>query len=190
MLLCSDFQSPNHLTLNHSGRTTCSTCGGEVSVSASRRLSRRSRSILTVAFVSHHVPGTAKTKPLLHFSIAHQILHGKFYNCMEVRYLPVYFPSEEEKSNPKLFAHNVRQIMASALGVRTTEHAYEDVMLQGEVRFVSGLMVSGLSSQSLSNRQKGNTFPLRRCFSRLQVCTIRLISWTCPETSSLCISTR
>jgi lysophosphatidylcholine acyltransferase/lyso-PAF acetyltransferase len=57
----------------------------------------------------------------------------QFYNNMEVRYLPVYYPSDEEKSNPKLFAKNVRQVMARALGVQTTEHAYEDVMLQGEV---------------------------------------------------------
>jgi lysophosphatidylcholine acyltransferase/lyso-PAF acetyltransferase len=53
---------------------------------------------------------------------------------MEVQYLPVYYPSDEEKSDPKLFANNVRQVMARALGVPTTEHAYEDVMLQGEVR--------------------------------------------------------
>lgn len=56
----------------------------------------------------------------------------QFYNRMEVQYLPVYYPSEEEKSDPKLFANNVRQVMARALGVPTTEHAYEDVMLQGE----------------------------------------------------------
>jgi lysophosphatidylcholine acyltransferase/lyso-PAF acetyltransferase len=58
---------------------------------------------------------------------------------MEVQYLPVYYPSDEEKSDPKLFANNVRQVMARALGVPTTEHAYEDVMLQGEVRAVGGV---------------------------------------------------
>jgi hypothetical protein len=36
---------------------------------------------------------------------------------MNVTYLPVYYPSEEEQADPKLYAHNVRQAM-----VRKTTH--------------------------------------------------------------------
>lgn len=32
-------------------------------------------------------------------------------NC-ELEFLPVYVPSEEEKQNPKLYAQNVRDVMA------------------------------------------------------------------------------
>lgn len=30
----------------------------------------------------------------------------------EIEFLPVYVPNEEEKKDPKLFAHNVRNVMA------------------------------------------------------------------------------
>ncbi|GMH78245.1 hypothetical protein TrLO_g3437 [Triparma laevis f. longispina] len=59
----------------------------------------------------------------------------QFYNCLEIEYLPVYVPSEDEKggdfASAKLFAHNVRNVMANAMGVPTTEHSYEDVRLAG-----------------------------------------------------------
>mmetsp|Transcript_25008 Transcript_25008/g.47023 ORF Transcript_25008/g.47023 Transcript_25008/m.47023 type:complete len:398 (-) Transcript_25008:6-1199(-) len=59
----------------------------------------------------------------------------QFYNNLEVEYLPVYTPSEEERggdfASAKLFAHNVRAIMAEAMEVPTTEHSYEDVRLAG-----------------------------------------------------------
>lgn len=32
-------------------------------------------------------------------------------NC-EIEFLPVYYPSEEEKRDPKLFSNNVRNVMA------------------------------------------------------------------------------
>lgn len=32
-------------------------------------------------------------------------------NC-EIEFLPVYSPNEEEKKDPKLYAHNVRNLMA------------------------------------------------------------------------------
>lgn len=42
---------------------------------------------------------------------------SQFHNKMNVTYLPVYYPSEEEQADPKLYAHNVRQVM-----VRKTTH--------------------------------------------------------------------
>uniref|UniRef100_A0A8C9VS62 Lysophosphatidylcholine acyltransferase 1 n=1 Tax=Scleropages formosus TaxID=113540 RepID=A0A8C9VS62_SCLFO len=44
-------------------------------------------------------------------------------------FLPIYTPSEEEKSNPALFANNVRSIMAKALGVPVTDYSFEDCQL-------------------------------------------------------------
>ncbi|XVE69928.1 hypothetical protein DITRI_Ditri10aG0030900 [Diplodiscus trichospermus] len=37
----------------------------------------------------------------------------QFVNHMEVTHLPVYYPSEQEKDDPKLYANNVRRLMAS-----------------------------------------------------------------------------
>uniref|UniRef100_A0AAY4ERK5 Phospholipid/glycerol acyltransferase domain-containing protein n=1 Tax=Denticeps clupeoides TaxID=299321 RepID=A0AAY4ERK5_9TELE len=45
------------------------------------------------------------------------------------QYLPIYSPSEEEKENPALFAHNVRRLMAEALKVPVTDYSFEDCQL-------------------------------------------------------------
>lgn len=53
---------------------------------------------------------------------------------MQVHFLPVYHPSSEEQKDAILYANNVRKVMAETLGVRPTEHGFEDVLLQCEVR--------------------------------------------------------
>ena len=53
---------------------------------------------------------------------------------MQVHFLPVYHPSPEEQKDAILYANNVRKVMAETLGVRPTEHGFEDVLLQCEVR--------------------------------------------------------
>ncbi|WCJ35283.1 Phospholipid/glycerol acyltransferase family protein [Euphorbia peplus] len=40
------------------------------------------------------------------------LLLSQFVNYMEVTQLPVYYPSQAEKDNPKLYASNVRRLMA------------------------------------------------------------------------------
>ncbi|XP_019755809.2 lysophosphatidylcholine acyltransferase isoform X1 [Dendroctonus ponderosae] len=46
-------------------------------------------------------------------------------NCI-VEFLPVYYPNEEEKRDAKLFANNVRAIMAKALGIPVVDYSYSD----------------------------------------------------------------
>ena len=47
------------------------------------------------------------------FQVRHVILLlCQFVNNMTVTRLPVYYPSQEEKDNPKLYAENVRRLMA------------------------------------------------------------------------------
>ncbi|CAN9503762.1 unnamed protein product [Ophioblennius macclurei] len=48
------------------------------------------------------------------------------HNSLEIEYLPVYTPSDEEKINPSLFANNVRKIMAEALGTPLTDLSFDD----------------------------------------------------------------
>ena len=43
-----------------------------------------------------------------------------------VTYLPVYNPSKEEKDDPKLYANNVRNLMADALGLPCSKYTLED----------------------------------------------------------------
>ena len=49
------------------------------------------------------------------------------FSRVSLEFLPVYQPSQEEISDPKLFAGNVRQVMANALQVPTSELTFEDM---------------------------------------------------------------
>ncbi|KAG8442520.1 hypothetical protein GDO86_011352 [Hymenochirus boettgeri] len=64
----------------------------------------------------------------------------QFHNFLEIEFLPIYTPSEEEKNNPALYANNVRQVMAKALGVSVTDYTFEDCQLalaDGQLRLPS-----------------------------------------------------
>eukprot|EP00123_Amoebidium_parasiticum_P020997 comp5986_c0_seq1/m.1831 comp5986_c0_seq1/g.1831 ORF comp5986_c0_seq1/g.1831 comp5986_c0_seq1/m.1831 type:complete len:539 (-) comp5986_c0_seq1:82-1698(-) len=50
-------------------------------------------------------------------------------NTMEIEFMSVYKPDEQEKKDPALFAANVRHVMSNALDVPVTEHAFEDISL-------------------------------------------------------------
>lgn len=54
----------------------------------------------------------------------------QFNNTMEVTFLPVYTPSEAERANPKLYARNVRDLIAKELGLPGSNHSAEDALLQ------------------------------------------------------------
>uniref|UniRef100_A0A0P4WCU3 EF-hand domain-containing protein n=1 Tax=Scylla olivacea TaxID=85551 RepID=A0A0P4WCU3_SCYOL len=58
----------------------------------------------------------------------------QFHNYCELEYLPVYTPSEEEKQDAKLFANNVRQVMADALGVPVADYTYDDCRLMHKAK--------------------------------------------------------
>ena len=49
------------------------------------------------------------------------------YSRAEMEFLPVYHPNKEEVKDPKLYASNVRDVMAAALGVTTNDATFEDV---------------------------------------------------------------
>ncbi|KAK3508336.1 hypothetical protein QTP70_022082 [Hemibagrus guttatus] len=53
----------------------------------------------------------------------------QIHNSIEMEYLPIYTPSEEEKRDPALFASNVRRIMAKALQLPTVDYSFEDCQL-------------------------------------------------------------
>ncbi|GLH16239.1 Uncharacterized protein GBIM_20573 [Gryllus bimaculatus] len=47
----------------------------------------------------------------------------------EIEFLPVYHPDARERADPKLFASNVRRLMARALGVPVSDYTYDDCRL-------------------------------------------------------------
>ncbi|XP_017474168.1 PREDICTED: lysophosphatidylcholine acyltransferase [Rhagoletis zephyria] len=59
---------------------------------------------------------------------------AQFYSRCEIEFLPVYTPSEEEKADANLYAQNVRDVMAKALGVPTSEYSFEDVITMSRAK--------------------------------------------------------
>ena len=52
---------------------------------------------------------------------------AQLYTRAELEYLPVYYPNTEEQKDPKLYASNVRELMASNLMIPTSEMTFEEV---------------------------------------------------------------
>ncbi|XP_077687315.1 lysophosphatidylcholine acyltransferase 2 isoform X1 [Eretmochelys imbricata] len=53
----------------------------------------------------------------------------QLFTRIEIEFLPVHVPTEEEKKDPSLFANRVRNIMATALNLPVTDHTFEDCRL-------------------------------------------------------------
>ncbi|KAB0351675.1 hypothetical protein FD754_016532 [Muntiacus muntjak] len=51
------------------------------------------------------------------------------FTRVEVEFMPVQVPSDEERSDPVLFASRIRSLMAEALKIPVTDHTYEDCRL-------------------------------------------------------------
>ncbi|XP_073946781.1 lysophosphatidylcholine acyltransferase isoform X2 [Choristoneura fumiferana] len=51
------------------------------------------------------------------------------HSSCEIEFLPVYYPSEAERRDPKLYARNVRDVMAKALGIPVLDYTYDDCRL-------------------------------------------------------------
>mmetsp|Transcript_121451 Transcript_121451/g.288598 ORF Transcript_121451/g.288598 Transcript_121451/m.288598 type:complete len:500 (+) Transcript_121451:41-1540(+) len=66
----------------------------------------------------NHALGTALLRTLLQFK-----------NECQIEILDTYAPSPEEIEDDRLFANNVRRVMAARLGVPCTEQSYEDAFL-------------------------------------------------------------
>lgn len=73
--------------------------------------------------------------PYEHFSPAWEsISAGKhifrlltqFHNKLEITFLPVYAPTEAEKTNPELYSRKVQKLMAEALGVPTRDFSFTE----------------------------------------------------------------
>jgi 1-acyl-sn-glycerol-3-phosphate acyltransferase len=50
----------------------------------------------------------------------------QFCNRVEMKYLPVYYPSEEERNDPLLYANNIQALMASHLRIPVSDATIKD----------------------------------------------------------------
>ena len=48
------------------------------------------------------------------------------YTRVTLRYLPVYYPNQEEKEDSRLFAKNVNHYMAKELGIEVSKHTIKE----------------------------------------------------------------
>ncbi|XP_055601061.1 lysophosphatidylcholine acyltransferase isoform X2 [Uranotaenia lowii] len=58
----------------------------------------------------------------------------QFHTFCEIEFMPVYYPSEEEKHDPKLYARNVRNLMARELGIPISDYTFDDCKLMTFVK--------------------------------------------------------
>nr|XP_039266199.1 lysophosphatidylcholine acyltransferase 2-like isoform X2 [Styela clava] len=79
----------------------------------------------------------------------------QFYIRFQVEFLPVYTPSDEEIDDPKLYAENVRFLMAQALNVPCTEHTFEDCRLMSQAKSKDLPMEAGLVEFSKLSKKLG-----------------------------------
>lgn len=96
----------------------------------------------TGAFIGGHpVKPVVIRYPYKNFSPTYESIKGiphilrlfaQLRNHCEVEFLPVYYPNEAEKKDPKLFADNVRQVMAKALNVPVSEATFQDKLAYHE----------------------------------------------------------
>ncbi len=70
--------------------------------------------LLTDVFIRRHSP-VAMACMMLSRPVTH----------IEVEFLPVYYPNEDERRDPRLYAHNVQSLMAKKLGIPATEIRFE-----------------------------------------------------------------
>ncbi|XP_055616567.1 lysophosphatidylcholine acyltransferase isoform X1 [Toxorhynchites rutilus septentrionalis] len=61
----------------------------------------------------------------------------QFHTFCEIEFLPVYYPNEEEKRDPKLYARNVRNLMAHELGIPISDYTFDDCKLMTFVKNVN-----------------------------------------------------
>ncbi|XP_055526242.1 lysophosphatidylcholine acyltransferase isoform X3 [Wyeomyia smithii] len=61
----------------------------------------------------------------------------QFHTFCEIEFLPVYYPSEEEKRDPKLYAKNVRNLMARELGIPISDYTFDDCKLMTFVKNIN-----------------------------------------------------
>lgn len=61
-------------------------------------------------------------------------LATQWNNTMCLRFLPVYYPSEEEKLDPVLYANNVRSYMSRESGIRLSKYSLDDYMVLTEAK--------------------------------------------------------
>eukprot|EP00440_Ansanella_granifera_P060343 gb/GFBE01065404.1/.p1 GENE.gb/GFBE01065404.1/~~gb/GFBE01065404.1/.p1 ORF type:complete len:303 (+),score=74.21 gb/GFBE01065404.1/:1-909(+) len=78
----------------------------------------------------HYNPSGCGKNHVLPVALLRTLL--QFKNSVEITILDTYVPSGAEISDPRLYASNVRRVMASHLQVAVTEHSYDDAFLAYE----------------------------------------------------------
>ena len=72
-----------------------------------------------------------------------------------IAYLPTYYPDEDEQSDPKLYANNVRAVIAKAAGLPCTEHSYEDCRLMWKAESLNLPLTTGTVEYTVVNQKLG-----------------------------------
>ncbi|XP_040570240.1 lysophosphatidylcholine acyltransferase 1 [Lepeophtheirus salmonis] len=78
------------------------------------------------------------------------LLLARPINRVEVEFLPVYHPSQDEKDSAELYAKNVQKIMANKLGIRATDITYSKYYEE----YVNGYELQNSTNNNSSSMKK------------------------------------
>jgi len=94
----------------------------------------------------------------------------QYVNHVSVEELPVYMPNAAEQAKPDLFAQNVRNTMANAMGVPVSEHTLQDMVLFLDANLMNinmGEMVFEKLKRANSRASLGQTRNLMKVFKSI-----------------------
>jgi lysophosphatidylcholine acyltransferase/lyso-PAF acetyltransferase len=92
----------------------------------------------------------------------------QFANHCEITLLDPHFPSDEEKQDAKLFANNVRSVMAKELGVETTEHSYDDLFFSMDAMKAKARIEQDFEISAVKSKYDLDSDQLKRFLTQFQ----------------------
>ncbi|PVD21270.1 hypothetical protein C0Q70_19441 [Pomacea canaliculata] len=98
----------------------------------------------------------------------------QFQNHLEIEFLPVYKPNQQEIENPRLFAENVRAVMAECLQIPVTDHTYDDCRLMRRAEALHLPMQAGIVEfQKLKKKLGWNFEDMQRRLDQFRSMDVR-----------------
>lgn len=96
----------------------------------------------------------------------------QFHNYVEIEFLPVHVPNEDEVKDARLFAENVRRRMAICLDCAVTNHSYDDCRLMLRAAKLNIPASKGIIELHKMHKSLGVSFDamkdlLEKCYSHV-----------------------
>lgn len=103
---------------------------------------------------------------------------SQWYTNVEVEFMPIYKPSDEEKNNPKLFARNVRNVMAKWVSIFRTKNIKFSLQMRLFPSFVQSTWCADIRSHLWRQQTNDTSISIKFTTSWKCFCYIEIEKWT------------